>query len=101
MNIGDKVVCIDDWFAPEIAQLYTALPVEGQTYVVRAIHSGRHLDDGQPRDCIVILLVGLVNPSPELAGGKERGFKSERFRKLDELQSETKTHLCKSAPICG
>ena len=63
MNVGDKVVCVDDRFAPEVAALYTALPKKGVVYVVRDVRLGI-----QP-DCrtgdVSLLLVGLVNPRAE------------------------------------
>ena len=39
-GIGDKVVCVDDKFPPDISKLYTALPVKDVTYVVRDIRLG-------------------------------------------------------------
>jgi two-component system cell cycle sensor histidine kinase/response regulator CckA len=36
-GIGDKVVCVDDKFPPDIGKLYDALPVKDSTYVVRDI----------------------------------------------------------------
>ena len=40
-EVGEKVVCIDDRFHPEIAFLYTDLPVKGRTYTVRECEMGR------------------------------------------------------------
>jgi hypothetical protein len=42
-NIGDKVVCVDDKFPPDISKLYDALPVKDTTYVVRDIRLGINL----------------------------------------------------------
>lgn len=89
-NIGQKVVCVDDFFAPEIAMLYDALPLEGVVYVIRAIHEGNNYDDGKAQKVIVLLLVGIVNQAPAKPGGKERGFNSKRFRDLEELKDESK-----------
>ena len=96
--IGQKVVCIDDFFAPEIAALFNALPVENVVYVVRAIHEGNNYDDGKPERATVLLLVGVVNPSPAIPGAKERGFSSKRFRPLDELKSEAGKQLKVAQP---
>ena len=84
---GDKVVCIDGVFAPHVSALYTALPKNGLTYVVRDVRLGI-----QP-DCktgdVSLLLVGLVNPNANSAASLERGFSQERFRHLDELQESS------------
>lgn len=90
-HIGQKVVCIDDYFAPEIAALYQTLPVENTTYVIRTIHEGNSLDDGRPQKATVLLLVGLTNQSPAKPGAKERGFNAKRFRPLEELRDEART----------
>lgn len=90
MNKGQHVVCIDDFFAPEIAALYDALPVEGHQYVIREVHEGNSLDDGRPEKVVALLLVGLVNPSPSKPGAKERGFNAKRFRPLEELKDKAR-----------
>ncbi len=84
-SIGDKVVCVDDKFPPDISKLYTALPVKDSTYVVRDIRLGINLTlEGD----VSVLLIGLVNPKADSKAGLERGFRADRFRPLEELRNE-------------
>ena len=84
-GVGDKVVCVDDKFPPDISKLYTALPVKDSTYVVRDIRLGINLTmEGD----VSVLLVGLVNPKADSKANLERGFRADRFRPLEELRSE-------------
>ncbi len=88
---GQKVVCIDDKFPDVIRKaLYWALPVEGATYVVRGMTVGIGLDlqEGE----LAVYLIGLNNPKSEKAPFRERGFKAERFRALDEIKAEHVNH---------
>jgi hypothetical protein len=85
-NIGDKVVCVDDKFPPDISKLYDALPVKDTTYVVRDIRLGINLTlEGD----VSVLLIGLVNPKADSKANLERGFRADRFRPLEEMQSES------------
>ena len=80
-GVGDKVVCVDDKFPPDISKLYTALPVKDTTYVVRDIRLGINLTmEGD----VSVLLIGLVNPKADSKAGLERGFRADRFRPLEE-----------------
>ena len=84
-GIGDKVVCVDDKFPPDIGKLYDALPVKDTTYVVRDIRMGINLTmEGD----VSVLLIGLVNPKADSKAGLERGFRADRFRPLQELREE-------------
>ena len=86
-GIGDKVVCVDDKFPPDISKLYDALPVKDTTYVVRDIRLGINLTlEGD----VSVLLIGLVNPKADSKANLERGFRADRFRPLEELQNEEK-----------
>jgi hypothetical protein len=86
-GIGDKVVCVDDKFPPDISKLYTALPVKDSTYVVRDIRLGINLTlEGD----VSVLLIGLLNPKADSVAGLERGFRADRFRPLEELRNEQK-----------
>ena len=86
-GIGDKVVCVDDKFPPDISKLYTALPVKDSTYVVRDIRLGINLTmEGD----VSVLLIGLVNPKADSKANLERGFRADRFRPLEELRNEKK-----------
>ena len=84
-GIGDKVVCVDDKFPPDIGKLYDALPVKDTTYVVRDIRLGINLTlEGD----VSVLLIGLVNPKADSKSALERGFRADRFRPLEELREE-------------
>lgn len=83
---NQKVVCIDDNFPPQVCCHYTALPEEGKVYVVRGVAPGIGYDMNEGELCIY--LVGLQNPCSSKPPHRERGFKAERFRPLDEMQSE-------------
>ena len=85
-GIGDKVVCVDDKFPPDIGKLYDALPVKDSTYVVRDIRLGINLTlEGD----VSVLLIGLVNPKADSKSALERGFRADRFRPLQELREES------------
>jgi hypothetical protein len=89
---GQKVVCIDDTFEPMVAYFYTALPVKDKVYVVRGMAPAitiNHQED------ICVYLVGLQNPNSSKAPHRERGFRCERFRPLDELTEEEILKLTK------
>ena len=89
-NVGDKVVCVDDKFPPDIGKLYDALPVKDITYVVRDIRLGINLTlEGD----VSVLLVGLVNPKAESKANLERGFRADRFRPLEEIQKENRNQI--------
>lgn len=79
---GQKVVCIDGSFSQEIRKFYTALPIQDQVYVVRGTTVGVS-PFGQEGE-ICVYLVGLINPCSSVSPYRERGFKAERFRPLDE-----------------
>ena len=84
-GVGDKVVCVNDKFPPDIGKLYDALPVKDTTYVVRDIRMGINLTmEGD----VSVLLIGLVNPKADSKAGLERGFRAGRFRPLQELRDE-------------
>ena len=87
-KVGQKVVLVDDQWPDTVKQLYTALPVLNQVYVVRAVRVGVKVDELvmdlrrvlEPS----LLLVGLINPANKL--GVEAGFAAHRFRALEEAQ---------------
>lgn len=82
---GQKIVCINDTFAPGIAALYTMLPKKDTVYVVRGATVGVHHDGKGNREegVFTVYVVGLTNPCAP--SGRERGFLSDRFRALEEL----------------
>src|SRR5208282_4197460 len=84
-RVGDKVVCVDDKFPPDINKLYDALPVKDSTYVVRDIRLGINLTlEGD----VSVLLIGLVNPNADSKSALERGFRADRFRPHQELHEK-------------
>jgi hypothetical protein len=93
MQVGQKVVCIDDHFPGPLAKYYINLPVKGATYTVRAVFLGRrimHTAPGAADGEIGILLRELLNgPDPRNVHGQELGFNSERFRPLDGVDTTT------------
>lgn len=86
---GDKVILIDDHWPETVRHLYDQLPKLETTYIVRATRAGVDADqlimDKRRVLKQSILLEGIQNRTNKL--GVEAGFNSERFRKLDELQS--------------
>ena len=90
MQVGQKVVCVDDRFPKPLAKYYVQLPVKGKTYTVRAVFLGRAIMQTQPGQAdgeIGILLVELKNPpDPRNMYGQELGFNSVRFRPLLEME---------------
>ena len=82
---GQKVVCVDDRFPLGIQKFYTALPKKDVVYVVRGTTVGVGLDGTEGEICVY--LVGLVNPCSNTPPHRERGFKAERFRPLEELET--------------
>jgi len=95
-EIAQHVVCIDDKFIQAIAKLYTALPVEGVTYVIRDLVIGQHQPGGQGDVCV--LLIGLVNPKANSKAALERGFSETRFRPLEEIRAKNKESRHERAP---
>jgi len=91
MVIGQKVVCVDDKFPAVALKLYTALPKEGVTYVIRNVSIGVNWER-QPGE-VCVYLIGLNNPRSRKAPFPERGFNSERFRPLEEVQEENARQL--------
>jgi hypothetical protein len=90
MQVGQKVVCINDEFPDAIAEFYTMLPKKGLVYVIREVVLGIN-PQGQPGE-VCLYLIGLVNPRSTTPPFPERGFSSERFRPLDEVQQRNKKH---------
>ena len=91
MQVGQKVVCVDDRFPTPLAKYYANLPVKGRTYTIRAVFLGRrvmHTTPGAADGEIGLLLQELRNgPDPRNKHGQELGFNSERFRPLRETET--------------
>ena len=91
-EVGEKVVCVDDRFHPEIAYLFAALPVKGTVYTVRECDVGRSkwtsAEKGWDSVEMKVLLVELVNgvdPSTEKGCPSELGFAARRFAPLTDI----------------
>jgi len=76
------VVCVDGKFPLGIEKLYTALPKEGVTYVIRDVQLGVNWK-AEPGE-VCLYLIGLENPKSTTAPYPERGFNAERFRPLED-----------------
>jgi hypothetical protein len=97
---GQKVVCIDDEFAPWVYDLYRALPKKDLTYTVRSISVGRSNpkfevnDDAELKMTdaefdMLLLLEELRNPEdPHSSVKQELGFRAERFAPMLEEDHE-------------
>jgi hypothetical protein len=94
---GQKVVCIDGKFDPGVRQFYAALPVENVVYVVRGSTVGISPKGEEGELCVY--LIGLQNPCSNKPPFRERGFKAERFRPLEELTEEEIRALVQPAEV--
>jgi len=81
-------VCVDDRFDPEIAKFYTSLPKKDVVYVIREVKLGVSPQNTPGEVCLY--LIGLVNPRSSTPPFPERGFNSERFRPLEEVQEKAR-----------
>lgn len=93
MQIGQKVVCVNDEFTPLVRKLFKELPEKGKVYVVRSVFLGRskplNVTPGDTDGEVGLLLVGVNNPpDPVHLYHQELGFSSERFRPLEEVQAK-------------
>lgn len=75
---------MDDKFDSGIAKFYTALPKKDVTYVIRGVCVGVN-SKAEPGE-VCVYLIGLHNPKSDRPPFPERGFNSERFRPLEEVQ---------------
>lgn len=91
MQVGQRVVCINDTFDAWVHEYYDQLPVKGQVYTIRAVSLGRAKLVGSEIAEVRLLLEELHNPpDPHHQGGEELGFRSDRFAPLEEAEaSET------------
>lgn len=93
---GQLVVCVDDLFFDGVAKFYDSLPVLKRTYTVRGMAPGIGADN--QTDEIAVYLVELVNPVSFCPPHRERGFRAERFRPLEELTEEQIRSLATTQP---
>jgi hypothetical protein len=89
MNKGDKVVCINDDFAPLFVRVYRQLPKKGDIYTIREVCLRRETIRGSDSATVALLLEELKNDvDPTHKGGEELAFKQERFAPLETLEEE-------------
>ncbi len=96
-EISEKVVCVNDLFPPEVHILYTSLPEKGKVYVIRDILPGHNYNGGTLADSVAVLLVGVNNPISN--HGVEGGFATHRFRRLEDVKSESSLSKEKLIPF--
>lgn len=77
-DIGQKVVCVDDAFPPDIRDYFNALPVKNRVYTVRDIVPGQ---DWKLNGTCAVMLQELVNRPNQ--HGIEPGFGPQRFREMN------------------
>jgi hypothetical protein len=91
MQVGQKVVCVDDHFPTPLAKYYLNLPVKDKVYTIRAVYLGRgvmHSAPGESDGQIGLLLHEIVNgPDPRNKYQQELGFNSERFVPLRTMDT--------------
>ena len=87
MQVGQRVVCVNDTFESWVHEYYDQLPVKDQTYTIRSVSLGRGTLVGSDSAEVRLLLEELVNePDPHHVGGEELGFRSDRFAPLEEIE---------------
>ena len=94
---NQKVVCINADFDGWVKNFYTALPEKDKVYVVRGMAPA--INERLEDEGVCVYLVGLQNPCSNKPPHRERGFKVDRFRPLDELTSEEILSLTKTADL--
>ncbi|MFM7604841.1 MAG: hypothetical protein ACKO8Z_06535 [Prosthecobacter sp.] len=107
---GQKVVCINDEFAPWVYDLYRALPKKDHTYTIRSIAIGRsnpkfEVNDNaeiQMTDAnydLLVLLEELINPEdPHSNVRQELGFRGERFAPTASADVEEEAEVWMDPP---
>lgn len=84
-TVGDKVVCIDDSpYDTPVADAPTGYPTppkQGEIYVVRAVWYSPTARTG-------FLTQFIGYPDACMPDGRFRGYPANRFRKLEDIQSE-------------
>jgi hypothetical protein len=88
MNVGDKVVCINDKWDAWVFDTYNQLPEKGEIYTIRTVRAGRpNLDGGAA--VLTLLLEELQNDIDySHVGGDELGFRANRFAPLHSQRAK-------------
>lgn len=98
-NTGQKVVCVDDDFAPWVFDYYKQLPKRDSIYTVRSVGMGaanpnwqvsaEGVSRGATEPDFNVLLEELHNPNdPTCSFPQELSFKAERFAPLETEEIE-------------
>lgn len=93
IEVGQKVVCIEDKYRDPNWGCVGILPQKGATYTVRAIYMHKWPNDGPPSPCL--LLSEIKNPVYDwkVGGIFEHGFPIERFRPVVDPRVELPTEI--------
>jgi hypothetical protein len=83
MNVGQKVVCVDEAAPFHLRQHYTTWIKKGTIYVVRGVFLGVDYQSSNPGE-VGVYLLGIHNPLSNVAPYPERGFNAQRFRPIEE-----------------
>lgn len=89
MQVGSKVICVDDKFPTEILLFFSNLPVKDKVYTIRDMSVGVSIK-GEPGE-ISVTLQEFSNPTSNTPPYPERGFNTERFREIEppaEIEAE-------------
>ena len=91
---NQKVVCVDGHFPVGIEKLYSELPKEGSTYIIRDIVPGIGLTGEEGETAVYLCeITGPLNTH-----GIERGFRADRFAPLNTIEKEAEEELSVSLP---
>ncbi len=96
---GQRVVCVDDDFAPWVFDFFKQLPKKGQHYTIRSVGMGASnpnwnvsdegISRGETEPDFNVLVEELQNPDdPTCSFKQELSFKAERFAPLEEVPPE-------------
>lgn len=87
---GQRVVCINDTFPPNISALYRELPVKDREYIIRDLYPANTFG-GEPE--VGVRLAGMYNPPPPHWNCKdELGFSADRFAPLEPSAVQEKAN---------
>ena len=93
VQVGQRVVCINDRFEPWVYEYYDQTPTKGVVYTIRAVSLGRGTLVGSENAEVKLLLEELHNgPDPHHKHGEELGFRSDRFAPLEEIEESEHAH---------
>lgn len=80
---NQKLICLNDDFPTELAKIYTAFPIKGNTYTCRGLCPAI---DIKMREEIGVYLHEIINPRN--SHGIELAYKADRFAPLENMTTE-------------